>query len=346
MRTYLSTIIYICICISACKTPNTPVVRIHLSPQIITDSLYTMLPGKIQLCDHYCIWQDAFAADTFLHVVDLNTGQEIGKMGKIGRGPEEFLSPNPFGSFGKHVLVMDDNLTKCAIYSIDSLEASRNPYIPHSNIPLNGIGDIVAIDTSTFIALQFTDPVPFHVIHNGQTISRFGEFPIPDSISNTFDVLQGTLAYHPEKEQMLYSTNRFPYFALYTKNNDGSFKLKKEYARPIRYTIKSKYATLSKNNQAAFRDPTFTKDYIIFRKQDEEHPLPKQEKTTGVRDLSSLPQSIYVFDYHLNLQKIIHLDMSLLRITGTPKNNTIHILGLKNSYCIAQCDIEQDTPHL
>ena len=54
---FLSTIIF------ACSTKNVNIERISLSPQIINDSLFTMLPGKILLCDPYIIWQDGFATD-------------------------------------------------------------------------------------------------------------------------------------------------------------------------------------------------------------------------------------------------------------------------------------------
>lgn len=209
---FLSTIIF------ACSTKNVNIERISLSPQIINDSLFTMLPGKILLCDPYIIWQDGFATDTFMYVIDLRTGKEVGKMGKIGRGPEEFIFPNLIGCINKHIIILDDNLPKCAFYSIDSLLSSRNPYIPRTDFPVKQVCDAVVIDSSSFITLQFMTPLPFQFIKSGQVVSKFGKLPISDSITNSYAALQGTLAYNPEKHVMLYSANRFPYFALYQKN--------------------------------------------------------------------------------------------------------------------------------
>ena len=117
------------IVLASCKSSHVDVERVSLTPQILHEGLYTMLPGAMLLCDNYLVWQDGFATDTFMHVVDLRTNQEVGTMGKIGRGAEEFITPNLLGSFGKYIVVADDNLPKCALYSIDSLLEHKNPYI-------------------------------------------------------------------------------------------------------------------------------------------------------------------------------------------------------------------------
>ena len=154
---FLSTIIF------ACSTKNVNIERISLSPQIINDSLFTMLPGKILLCDPYIIWQDGFATDTFMYVIDLRTGKEVGKMGKIGRGPEEFISPNLIGCINKHIIILDDNLPKCAFYSIDSLLSSRNPYIPRTDFPVKQVCDAVVIDSSPPLPIYQIRPSGFKI---------------------------------------------------------------------------------------------------------------------------------------------------------------------------------------
>ena len=331
---------YLSIAIAACNTPRKKVERICLSPEIVTDSLYTMLPGKVQLCESYLVWQDGFATDTFMHVVDLHKGEEIGKMGKIGRGSQEFVSPNLIGSADRHIVIFDDDLPKCAFYSIDSLLLGRNPYISQKNSPLKQVCDAAVIDSSTFVALQFAEPLPFRVVKDGQAISSFGNYPIRDSISNRYGTCQGSIAYHTEKGLLLYSANRFPYFALYRKNAGDLFSMVKESDYPIYYKVKEKEAQITDENAPAFRNPTFLRDYIVFRKQDEDNPLPKQKPTPGIRDLSMVPHTIYIFDYDLNLLKIADLNMPILTMTGNPQSNTLYFLGLKNSFCIAKCEMD------
>ena len=128
--------------------------------------------------------------------------------------------------------------------------------------------------------------------------------------------------------------------ALYKKNEGNSYTLLKKTNQPIRYTIKEKQAELLHEYNESFGTPTFTKDYIVFLKQDEDNPLPKQKPTSGIRDLSGVPHTVYIFDYDLNLLKIADLNMPVLNITANPENNTLYIIGLKDSYCIAKCEIK------
>ena len=174
------------IVLAACKSSHVDVERVSLTPQILHEGLYTMLPGAMLLCDNYLVWQDGFATDTFMHVVDLRTNREVGTMGKIGRGTEEFITPNLLGSFGKYIVVADDNLPKCALYSIDSLLEHKNPYIPRPNFPFKGISYATVVDSATIIAVQFDTSTPFRIVRNQQVVGEFGQFPIQDSISNRF----------------------------------------------------------------------------------------------------------------------------------------------------------------
>ncbi len=328
------------IVLASCKSSHLDVERVSLNPQILHEGLYTMLPGAMLLCDNFLVWEDGFATDTFMHVVDLRTNQEVGTMGKIGRGAEEFITPNLLGSFGKYIVVADDNLPKCALYSIDSLLERKNPYIPRPNFPFKGISYATVVDPATIIVVQFDNSIPFRIIRNQQVVDEFGHFPIQDSISNRFDVLQGGVEYNHQRDIMLYTTNRFPYMALYKKNKGGSYTLLKESAYPIRYAIKNKRAQPIDEDEESFSTSVFTKDYIVSLKQDEDNPLPKQAPTSGIRDLSGVPHTVYIFDYNLNLLKIADLNMPVLNITANPENNTLYIIGLKDSYCIAKCEIE------
>ena len=328
------------IVLASCKSSHLDVERISLTLQILHEGLYTMLPGAMLLCDNYLVWEDGFATDTFMHVIDLRTNQEIGKMGKIGRGAEEFITPNLIGNYGKYVVVADDNSPKYALYSIDSLLEYKNPYIAQPNLPFARTPYAAVVDSATIIAVQFDSPIPFRIVQNQQVVGNFGHFPIPDSITNRFEILQGPVLYNPQRHLLFYSASFFPYMALYQEKSDNSYELIKETDYPIPYTVKEKRARLLDENTDGFRSPALTKDYIIFIKQDEDNPLPRQQPTSGIRDLSGVPHTVYIFDYDLNLLKIADLDMPVLRIAANSENNTLYIIGLKDSYCIAKCEME------
>ena len=328
------------IVLASCKSSHVDVERVSLTPQILHEGLYTMLPGTMLLCDHYLVWQDGFATDTFMHVFDLRTNQEVGTMGKIGRGAEEFVTPDIIGSFNKNIVVTDGNIFKCAFYSIDSLLAHKNPYIAQPDMDTRLFFSTV-VDSTKLIALRFDTEKPFQLrTYNHEVLSEFGKYPIPDSITNRFEILQGPVLYNSQRRLLLYSASFFPYVALYKEKSDNSYELLKETDYPIPYSVKEKRARILDENSNGFPSPAFTKDYIIFIKQDEDNPLPKQAPTSGIRDLSGVPHTVYIFDYNLKLQKIADLNMPVLRITANPENNTLYIIGLKDSYCIVKCKIE------
>lgn len=72
-------------------TPKEEVERITLQSQVLNDELLTTMPGDLILAGEYLIWSDPFAHDSFLHVHDASTGEEIVAMGKVGKGPKEFV---------------------------------------------------------------------------------------------------------------------------------------------------------------------------------------------------------------------------------------------------------------
>ena len=94
----------------SCNTSEkkiTKVERISLEAEIITDSIHASLPGQLIVFNDYVVWEEAFASDKFLHVVDIQTRKEVGRMGNVGQGPKEFSAPNISRSYDDYVLVSD-----------------------------------------------------------------------------------------------------------------------------------------------------------------------------------------------------------------------------------------------
>ena len=82
-----------------------------------------------------------------------------------------------------------------------------------------------------------------------------------------------------------------------------------------------------------------TKDYIIALQQDEDTELPRPEHTNGIRDFSKVPNTILVYDYEFNLQKIINMSMSILRIAGNCNSNTLYAVDIDLDFCIFTYEI-------
>ena len=82
-----------------------------------------------------------------------------------------------------------------------------------------------------------------------------------------------------------------------------------------------------------------TKDYIIALQQDEDTELPRPEDTNGISDFSKFPNTILVYDYEFNLQKIINMSMPILRIAGNSDSNTLYAVGIDLDFCILTYEI-------
>lgn len=325
------------LCLS-CQDKTNQVERLNIKPEVITDSLFSRLPGKLIVCEPYLVWQSGFSTDTFLYVVDIKEKKEIGKMGIIGRGEKEFITPVLGQTIGKNILVYDDNVAKQALYSIDSLLQGKESFIRLPEMPVNGCTQLVQIDDSTFISLQPDQKKPFQMIRNNKSYSFFGELPIKEEIHNGYNVFQGTLIFDPYSQNLLFSARRFPYVALYQKEGD-SFKLKWEKKFPVRYSVKNQNLLLDKENKNGLSSVIMVKDYIITLERDEQTAPVVKKPTSGVRDLSQLPYTLFLYDYDFNLKKIINLNMPLLRIAGNSLSNTVYLIGLDESYSIMKCEV-------
>lgn len=322
----------------ACKSGSTEIERLTLSPSsTILDSLFTQLPGSLILCNNYLVWEDPFNPNYFLHVVDINAKKEIGTMGLIGRGPKEFITPLSISSIGNKIFTYDLNQNKQAYYSIDSMLANKDPFILLPPLPIEDCLDIVQIAEGEFISTHPQNEQLFQWIHQDSTVSFFGKSPIKEKLKDYYNSRQGTLFYNPYNQKLIYSASLFPYIALYEKEGNN-FQLKWE-------KVSSKNFYEIKNGNIHFIEEAqvpheiiLTKDYIITLEKEENTPTPTK-RTAGIRDLSQVPNTIFVYDYDFNLKKIIDMGMPILRIETKGNSNTIYAVGIDLDFCIVTYEI-------
>ena len=320
-----------------CKSGSTEIERLTLSPSsTIQDSLFTQLPGSLILCNNYLVWEDPFNPNYFLHVVDINAKKEIGTMGLIGRGPKEFITPLSISSIGNKIFTYDLNQNKQAYYSIDSMLANKDPFILLPPLPIEDCLDIVQIAEGEFISTHPQNEQLFQWIHQDSTVSFFGKSPIKEKLKDYYNSRQGTLFYNPYNQKLIYSARLFPYIALYEKEGNN-FQLKWE-------KVSSKNFYEIKNGNIHFIEEAqvpheiiLTKDYITLEKE-ENTPTPTK-RTAGIRDLSQVPNTIFVYDYDFNLKKIIDMGMPILRIETKGNSNTIYAVGIDLDFCIVTYEI-------
>jgi hypothetical protein len=144
--------------------------------------------------------------------------------------------------------------------------------------------------------------------------------------------------YHPIKKVVVYSLFNFPYLAIY-RFKDGALIKEKELKKEVSYTITENQLRISKKEEKGMSGLALSQDYIVMLKRDVEieGPLPKPKK---VRDMNQLSKSLYLYDYDLNLKKIINLKMPILRIAANAKSNVLYAIVANPEYAIIKFSLD------
>ncbi|MDD3322727.1 MAG: BF3164 family lipoprotein [Paludibacter sp.] len=325
--------LFLALILNACTVKNKPVQTSIIDPVLITDSLYTSMPGNLMLCDDYLVWFDPFAVYDFLKVIDLKTGKQIAQTGNKGMGPLEFMTPTVHISSGNNIMIADLNSKKLATLSIDNLVAGRNCMEFRDKTNFKRATRIVQIDDDRFLGLYPEKKQPFKVITKKHLIA-FGKYPIVDPISNGYNTYQGVLKYNREKELLVYSIFFYPYLAVYRKSGDV-FELKHEktLVKPD-YTISHGEMKI-KDKMVLISELTLTKDYIVAAQKKEYKKRPKEQNLS-----EDIPKTLYVYDYKLNLVKIIDTKIPIMRLASNEKSNLVYAIAINPEYCIVKIDLE------
>lgn len=332
--------LYCILTFSACKNNSSKVQHLSLTPSsIIQDSLFTQIPGALILCgDHYLVWEDPFNPEKFLHIIDINTRREIKAIGELGRGPKEFITPQSISSIGNKIFTYDLNQDKQAYYSIDSLLAGKDPFILLPSYPIDDCLDITQISNNEFIYINPQKNEPLRWIHSDTSVSSFGNCPIKEELNGYYEALQGTIKYNPYNNKLIYCTRRFPYIALYEKKDTTFYIIREKKSSQKFYKIEKGEIHFTDNDKVP-SGITMTKDYIIILQQDNDMKLQPIKQTGGIRDLSKVPNTIFVYDYNFNLKKIINMGMPILRIAAKGDSNTLYAIGIDLDFCIVTYEI-------
>lgn len=328
----------------SCNTSEkkiTKVERISLDAEIITDSIHASLPGSLIVLNDYLVWQDVFASDKFLHVVDIQTRKEVGRMGEVGQGPKEFIHPQISRSYDDCILAFVQGTKHQAYFSIERFLAGEDYYIPVPNsIKINPKSNfrLLEIERGQFITLQpNSDKLLEH--WNRPYFYSFGKFPIPESLrkDDRFNYFQGNIAYNPDLKKLVYTSYDFPYMAIYTKNGK-SFKLQTEVKGKFDYSVSSG-GELKRNHDSkrGSRELTLTLDYIVT--VDRDPTIDQTDDREVGRDSMKLPHTVFIYDYEGNLLKIANLGFPVLRIAADTKNNTLYAIVVMEDYVLVKYEL-------
>lgn len=299
----------------------------YVIPEVLNDSIYTIMPGEMLVCDEQLIWADPFSKAEYLHVIDLKTGYEIGTMGNIGMGPQEFITPFVSNFIrNRHLYISDVNTHKEAFFSLDSFLLGKDYYIDIQKKSF--YKDLIDV----FLVKNTEEGNPYYFKATiGKDSLFFGKYPIEDEMWH----FGGNMAYNPQNGYLVYALWDFPYIALYQGGVEG-FKLLSERKKVPNYYISDNRIFLD-NETIGATGIVLLKDYIVTIERD--RSVDKTDESKVGRDFSKNSQTLYVYDYTLELKKILNIQMPIVRIGGEPKNNTIYAIVVNPDFALVKCDV-------
>lgn len=323
---YFISFVLLCSCVSE----NKEVIRVTEQPyNIVTDSIYARLPGTILYQNGNVYWQDAISADNFMHVVEVASGRETACFGNIGEGPEEMTLP-VFSLSEKGLYMNDTNKPLEQHWQFDKnsgfYSATSKKYQNDANVTR-----LLHLDSETLLSLCPAGEKLFEVSKSGNVETTFGERPIVEEMNNAYNTFQGNVEYNSDREMMVYSCMVFPYVAVYKQSGLKGWKLVSELKGTWDYSMSEGKLKFASSSPRGASELALTEDYIVLLQRDNAVEESVSREKVG-RDLSTLPKSLFVYDYKLNLKKIINMPFPMLRLCGDVDSNTVYAIGVNPDF--------------
>jgi hypothetical protein len=330
--------IYFIIPIFSCNNSNPPVIT-NREPIVLTDDLITNLPGSLCLCDDYLIWGNPFSEEYFANIIDRTTGKELGAFGNVGRGPQEFLHPTLVNCKDNELLVYDINSGQRSILSIQNFLNGEN-YVSEMTADENNLISmstrLLTITNDSYLLLSPDNELIFKYVKDGKAI-HFGPKPFGENvmIDNSWDVMQGNIAYCPNRKLLVYAAIGFPYLAIF-QHDDSGFHLIHENHGMHKYK-QSQNDIILDNSKLGSLEMILTKDYIVTLQRDYNYD-PVDESSIG-RDASKIPTTVFLYDYMGNLKEVVCLGKNVCRIAADNNENILYTIIVDDDFKIAKYNL-------
>lgn len=300
--------------------------------QLLNDSIMTRMPGDLIVADNYLVWEDPFARDYFVNVHDIVTGKEIGKMGKVGEGPAEFVTGG-INSFciNKKFFATDLNGKTRGFLSLDSLLDRKDCFVPLTDKEKSERPEMKELQNNVFVGISEDGNTDyFNAIINGKKIT-FGAYPVKEVREH----VGNDLAYDSISGLLACCSFRIPYLALY-KRDGYTFNMQWELEPDGGYEVSDGRLILD-DRVGGILDIALGKDYIICLQRDwKREPL---DKSVSGRDVRALPHTVFLYDYDSRLLKVVDLGMPVVRIAADRRSNTLYAFGLNPEYILVKYEL-------
>lgn len=314
-----------------CKSGN--VQYEEISYKLLDDDIMTTMPGSLIVTSDYLVWTDPFARDYFVHVHDKETGKKIGVMGKVGEGPQEFITGgiNQI-AIDNRFFADDANGKTKGFLSLDSLILNKETFVPLSDSEQLSRPVMTELAKDLFVGItENGDKDYFKANIQGQN-STFGVYPV----SEVRQHVGGNMAYNPEKKSLVYASFNFPYLVLYQKTGNTFSLLWERKSNGNEYEVVDDQIIFDRTI-GGIHEVCMSKDYIITLERDRDRD-PIDGSTVG-RDVSKCPHTVFLYDYDGNLVKIVDLGIPVMRIAADCQDNVLYAIGADPDYILVKYEL-------
>lgn len=319
--------------IVSCKNKNTVVFESIKDEIIISDTIYTRMPGDLLVLDDFVVWIDPFANKNFLHILDKEDGHEVERFGNIGQGPNDFLSPRVSSVDDNRIFIYDSNAKKNAFVDFQK-NAERLTFLPLPQDEL--VTQKIFAEPLGFVSLKPNDYEFIEILKEDYSYS-LDSWVKDKELKNRFEVFQGNIGYNIKKKILVYAPRFFPFFRLYKQNSEGQLEFEKECGEQAKFDIANNELLFNKDSFSGCFDMTLSKDYIILLHY-QPQKTNEEMKELG-RDFSKLPQKFLLYDYNGKLKRIVDAKMPVLRIASNSNDNDLYFIALSPEYTLYKCSL-------
>ena len=321
-----------------CSGKNVEVQRIsNLEYVVVSDSIYTRMPGTILYQDGIVFWEDPISFDNIIHAVDVKNRTELLAFGNRGEGPNDFTETIMSLDSEGGIIVNDLNkpLEIHFQVNIDKKSVSFSSYKYDCD---NKATRLLYLDKGKVLYHYPEAEKMFQVKENTSEYS-FGERPIKEKMNNAYDIFQGQIAYNPQRRLLVYSNLIFPYLSIYKRLDSEGWSQIGEWKENLDYTISEGKLNFAPDSKKGAMELALTNDYIVLLQRDTEMEENISNKDMRGRNMASLPRSLFVYDYDLNLKKIVNMPFPMLRLCGDVETNTVYAMSVNPEFELIKLEL-------
>lgn len=327
---YITFFLYIFI---SCNQHPREVERINVTPEIITDELYISRNCElIKTADLFYI-VDVRESDGFIKIYNPD-GSFNTNLGKIGNGPDEFTTPYATPYMTNDVFVWNKWGRFNSAISQNADTGKILIPTPHHFINEN-IASLQTDLEGNFITYNPTkkDGIISLYSKDGKEITSAGKLPYPQTITNKQESFSGNIIYNPYNKKLVLALNTIPYSAVYQIKGDKIVLLKEQEIGETEYQIIDNNMNIPYPGKNCLVGFCLTKDYIISIMNDPDYKGNDSSQTSPKRN------TVGVYDYNLNLVKIVNLNMPRTRLAAQGNNNSFYAIVLNPDYSLAKVEL-------